>query len=265
VHLPTAVESPPDEDKERSSVLERAVRLLDALRQEERSLALVELSKLTGLPKPTAYRLATQLVNLGLLSRVDGRYRPGLRLFEFASVASNHTRFRETALPFLEDLYEATHETVHLGVRVGVDVLYIDKITGHRYAKVSTRIGTRKPLYCTGLGKALLAHSSQALFAQVVSEGLTPLTPYTICDPRRLKAELAQVLLDGVAYDRQEYELGITCVAAPVRDRQGRLLGAVSITGPVARFRPEQFSSAVRTASLGIGRSCHLAAVFNHD
>src|SRR6185312_13350906 len=114
-----------------------------------------------------------------------------------------------------QDLYEATHETVHLGVLVGSHVLYIDKISGRYSSPVATQIGTRKPMYCTALGKAILAFSPPELLASLLREPLTRYTAHTISTPEALLRELAEVRKAGVAYDREEYTLGITCVAAP--------------------------------------------------
>lgn len=156
-----------------SSVLVRAFCVLDAFVPEGGEMGLSELVRRTGLPKATVHRLATQLVDIGALEKMGDRYRPGLRLFELGSVVVRHRRLRDSALPLMEDLYEATHETVHLGIPDGLDVLYLEKIVGPRGSPVSTRVGTRKPLYCTALGKAMLAFSPGELLRAVLAGGLT--------------------------------------------------------------------------------------------
>ncbi len=237
-----------------SSVLERAFSLLDVIGSDETSVGLAELARRAGLPKATAYRLANQLIDLHVLERVGQEYQLGLKMFELGNSVTRHRRLREAALPFMEDLYEATHETIHLGVLAGLEVLYAEKIAGRRKCSVSTTLGVRKPLYCTGLGKAILAYSSAQLLEAVIQNGLVRITPYTLTDPRRLHLELKRAAESGVSYDREEYELGITCVASPLLNRAGRAWAAISVTGPTARFRPERTAAAVRTAALGLTR-----------
>ncbi len=238
-------------------MLGRAVQLLDTFDSDSVSLSLAELTSRSGLPKPTAHRLAGQLVELGLLEKGGTAYRLGLRLFELGSAVGRQRRLRDAALPVMQDLYEATHETIHLGILDGLEVLYIDKITGRRSTAVATRMGTRKPLHCTALGKAILSHSPPALLAAVIENGLAKHSPYTITHPTRLRTELANIADQGIAYDQEEYSLGVACVAAPVLDRHGGAQVAISITGPTARFNPASRAAAVRMASLSLARMLH--------
>jgi DNA-binding IclR family transcriptional regulator len=237
-----------------TSVLERAFSLLDVLSSSGSSVGLAELARRAGLPKATAYRLACQLVDLRVLERDGQGYQVGVRLFELGNSVARQRQLREASLPFMEDLYEATHETIHLGVLDNGEVLYVEKIAGRRTCSVSTTLGARKPLYCTGLGKAILAYSSSELLQAVIKNGLIRHTRYTITDPHRLQWELARAADTGIIYDREEYELGITCVSSPVLNRAGRAWAAISVTGPTTRFRPENTAAAVRTAALGLTR-----------
>jgi DNA-binding IclR family transcriptional regulator len=237
-----------------TSVLERAFSLLEVVGSDGTSVGLAELSRRAGLPKATTYRLANQLIELHVLERVGEEYQLGLKLFELGSSVARQREVREAALPFMEDLYEATHETIHLGVLDDAQVLYIEKIAGRRKCTVPTALGTRKPLHSTGLGKAMLAYSNPELQDEVIANGLPRRTRYTITDPRRLQLELNRAAETGVAYDREEYEIGITCVASPLLNAAGRAWAAISVTGPTTRFRPERTATAVRTAALGITR-----------
>jgi DNA-binding IclR family transcriptional regulator len=237
-----------------TSVLERAFALLEVIGADGTSVGLAELARRSGLAKATAYRLANQLIELHVLERVGEEYQLGLKLFELGSSVARQRELREAALPFMEDLYEATHETIHLGVLDDAEVLYIEKIAGRRGCTVPTTLGTRKPLYCTSLGKAILAYSTPQLVQAVIQNGLPRRTSYTITDPRRLELELTHAVETGVAYDREEYELGITCVGSPLLNPAGRAWAAISVTGPTTRFRPERTAAAVRTAALGLTR-----------
>jgi len=238
-----------------TSVLVRAFCVLDAFVPEGGEMGLSELVRRTGLPKATVHRLATQLVDIGALEKMGDRYRPGLRLFELGSVVVRHRRLRDSALPLMEDLYEATHETVHLGIPDGLDVLYLEKIVGPRGSPVSTRVGTRKPLYCTALGKAMLAFSPGELLRAVLAGGLTAHAPRTIVLPDLLMAEVEKARQSGLAYDFEEYVPGTSCVASPILDRNRLAIAALSVTGPVTRFDPERYAPAVRTAALTLSRT----------
>lgn len=238
-----------------SSVLTRAFCVLDAFVPDGGEMGLSELVRRTELPKATVHRLASQLVDIGALEKVGDRYRPGLRLFELGSVVVRHRRLRDNALPLMEDLYEATHETVHLGIPDGLDVLYLEKIVGPRGSPVSTRVGTRKPLYCTALGKAMLAFSPAELLRAVLAGGLAPHAPRTIVLPDLLLAEVEKARQCGLAYDYEEYVPGTSCVASPVLDRNRLAIAALSVTGPVTRFDPERCAPAVRTAALTLSRT----------
>lgn len=233
------------------TVLGKVLAVLHAFEVEDDALSLAELARRTGVAKGTLHRVAADLVAARWLERVDGGYRLGGQLFELGMRASLERRMLEVAIPFMQDLYLRTQEVVHLGILDGTEVMYVEKIGGHRQASAPSRIGGRMPLYCTGIGKALLAFGPDDLLATVVAAGLHRLTPRTIVAPGLLRAELRRVVRDGVAYEHEESTVGITCVAAPVRDGNA-VIAAMSVTGPVTRFRPEQHAVAVRAAADGI-------------
>lgn len=242
------------DDRNGTSVLGRAFRCLDALYPDGLELGLAELARRAELPKATTYRLAAQLVELGALERSGQRYRLGIRLFEMGSSVVRQRRLRDAALPFMEDLYEATHETIHLGVINDAEVLYIEKISGRRRSPVGTQVGRSQPLYCTALGKAILAFSSEEVVRSVICAPLKRHTPYTIVSQEGLMRDLNEIRANGVAYDREEFSLGIICVAAPLLDRTGKARAALSVTGPITRFNAEQSAAAVQTAARALVR-----------
>ncbi len=233
-------------------MLGKAAALLFSFSADDTHLTLVELTQRTGLAKSTVHRLAADLVALRLLDRDEAGYRLGGQLFELGMRASVERGLLEVATPFLEDLYERTHETVHLGVLEGTEVVYVAKIGGHRQASTPSRIGGRMPLYCTGLGKALLAHSPASLLDEVVAQGLARRTPRTITGAGLLKRQLDQIVEAGVAFEHEESAPGIVCVGAPVLDADDRPVAAVSVTGPTSRFKPEPHAAQVRAAAAGI-------------
>ncbi|MEZ5194619.1 MAG: IclR family transcriptional regulator [Nocardioides sp.] len=164
------------------SVLGKAMAVLRAFTAED-GLGFAELQRRTGLPKATLHRVAGDLVTARLLERRDGVYHLGRQLFELGMLASVERTLLEVATPFLEDLYERTHETVHLGVREGAEVVYVAKVTGHRQVKAPSRIGGRMPVHSTAVGKALLAFAPEAVRVQVLTGPLERRTP--ALSPRR--------------------------------------------------------------------------------
>mgnify|MGYP001191340794 CR=1 FL=1 len=235
-------------------VLNRAVDLLTAFTEGPGSmLSLAEIARRTGLPKPTLHRLLAALDVLGLVEKTPSGYQLGIRLFELGEHVPRKQKLREAALPFLQDLFEASHDTVHLAVLDGTDVVYLERIRGHKPINVASRVGGRLPAYCTGVGKALLAFNPEAAL-KVLAMPLTPRTPYTITSHQVLAEELARIRSTGLSYDREENSIGIVCVAAPIM-LDDRAIGAISITCSPPKTDVQQYASAVKAAALGIRRS----------
>lgn len=234
-------------------VLHRAFAVLDALGDAPGGMAsLAVVARRVELPKPTVHRLLATLVSIGVVERAGQRYQLGMHLFELGQAVAEKTDLREAALPFMEDLYEATHEIVHLAVLDGIEVLYLERIRGHRSMKLASKVGGRQPAHCTGLGKALLAFTPEAA-ARVLAGPLTRRTPYTITVHAVLVDELARIRAAGVAFDRDESAVGVHCAAAPVIVG-GRAVAAISVTGSPQRLDVERVAPAVRTATLGLQR-----------
>jgi DNA-binding IclR family transcriptional regulator len=242
------------------SVLGRAFALLGAFGPAAPQLTLTDLAARSGLALSTTHRLAHELVRLGALERIDGWYYPGMRLFELAQLSRPIAHLRQAALPFMEDLYEATHQIINLGVLDGSEIIYIERICGHQAADVPSRTGSRYPAHCTGLGKAQLAFLPQSRREELFAAPLAGRTRQSIRDHGVLRRELTLVAERGVACDREETEPGIACVAAPVLDRSGRPVAALSVTGTVGRINPLSLAPAVRTASLGVARVLRYSA-----
>jgi len=188
------------------------------------------------------------------VERTARGHRLGMRLFELGQLAPLQRGLREAAAPFLADLFEATHETVHLAVPDGVDVVYVQKLPGRRGPRIDSRVGGRMPAYCTGVGKALLAFGPPERLAAVLAGGLPRRTPRTVIAPGLLHQELTRVRADGVAEEHEESTVGIACVASPVLDPHGLAVAAISITGWANRMDTARLAPAVRTAALGLSR-----------
>jgi DNA-binding IclR family transcriptional regulator len=242
-------------DDSMNSVLGKARMILEAFDTENGELSLTELVRRTGVAKASVYRLARELTEWGLLERSGTRYHLGLRLFELGQLVPRQRILRQAALPFMEDLLMATQETVHFAIREGLDVLYIEKIIGHRGLREQSRVAGRLPLHSTATGKVILAYSPAALFDDVVKEGFTALTRHTTMSVALLRKQVDRVRLEGIAVEREEVRLGYLSTAVPVFGSRGMLAGALSITGPTSRLNVDRVAGALRTAAAGISRA----------
>jgi DNA-binding IclR family transcriptional regulator len=235
------------------SVISRALAILDAFDSAHCRLSLSEVSRRSGLPLATTHRFVNELVAWrGLCRCDDGRYEVGLRLWEVGLLAPMHSRLREVALPFLQTLYEATRENVHLAVRDGRDTLYVEKLAGHRSVPIISRIGGRLPLHATGVGKALLAYETPEFRRDYVAQPLVRPTRYTIVETRRLLTDLEQTVQRGYAVTREEMTLGSCSVAAPILDRLGRPVAAVAVVVDSVMVEPAKLAPSIRLAAEGI-------------
>jgi DNA-binding IclR family transcriptional regulator len=235
--------------------LDRAAAILAAFDPDHRELTLASLVRRTGLPRSTTHRTADRMVRLGWLDKPEQHYRIGRRLFELSGLVPIRHELRESALPFLQDLYTATRATVQLGVLDGAAVLIVEKITGHRPMPMLSQVGGTIPAHCSGLGRAILAYSEPAAVDAVIAAGLAARTSRTITDGDALRRELAMIPTRGWAVDREEGNVGVSCVAAPIFGPLGEIVAAVSVTGPSRLVRPERVGPAVRLAGSAASRA----------
>jgi DNA-binding IclR family transcriptional regulator len=239
-----------------SSSIAKAVRVL-------RSLALAgddadgvtHIAELANLPKSTTHRVLAVLIDEGLVSRSDQRYRLGPGWFELQSALSSsewHRIVRQARRP-LASLFETTEATIHFAVLDGEEVLYLEKLTGRHGTMVPTRVGERKPALCTALGKSLVAHADPADVHTLLSKPLPVVSQRSITSPRIILSQLAEIRRTGVAYDFEEIQPGVSCVAAPVF-RSGKAIAAVSVTRVGGSATNPKDALAVRRAATEITR-----------
>lgn len=214
-------------------------RLLDCFSTVDRSLTVSELAERSGLPNSTAHRLAQSLREIGLLDQDRNRreYRLGIKLFELGNTVLLNMDILDEANAFVQQLNELSGETVHLCVFDGGRMAYIDRVAGGRSGpNNSTVVMETSPCHCTGVGKAALAWQSDAVIERVFRLGLPAYTGNTITDPVALSRELEHIRGRGYALDLAEMELGLHCVAAPIRNVTGKVIAAISVSGPARRL-----------------------------
>ncbi|GGC78192.1 transcriptional regulator [Tersicoccus solisilvae] len=212
------------------TVTSRVLAVLEAFETERRSLTLTEIADHAQLPLSTAHRLVGELTDWGMLSRnAAGRYQVGIRLWELAQNAGR--ALRETARPFLQDLYSLTGETAHLAVRQGGEALYIDRVYGTKRVPRAARVGGRLPLHATAVGKVLLAFEEDWVREAYLAGDLEQRTAHTHVHPGRLADELVRIRAQGYATTAGEVREGSCSIAVPVF-HTGRLGAAIGVVMP---------------------------------
>ena len=228
--------------------VDHALAVLETFDAATPELGVTALSVRLKLAKSTVYRLLSTLAARGYVYQnpATGKYRLGLKAFEVGSLAVSQLTVREAALPYLEKLRDLTKETVHLGVRDGDAVIYLEKIETPLSIRMYSHIGRRAPLHCTALGKALLAFAPAAEAARLLRRGLRRHTPNTLTDTEVLGKELAHIREHGYALDDEEFEEGLKCVAAPLWDYTGTVVASAGIAGPHIRITSDRLPELIK-------------------
>lgn len=230
--------------------------VLGAFGTEARELTLSALARRSGLALSTAHRVVAELLAWGALERGDdGLYRIGLRLYEIGALAPRGVALRDAAMPFMEDLYEITHEVVQLAVREGNEMVFTERLAGRSSVGVHTQVGLRFPLTASGAGLVLLAFAPNDVQEAVLAGPFQQFTSKTLTDPVRLRAILAEVRHGEIAVSDGQVTLDSLSVGAPVRDASGAVVAAVSIVVHAESQDAALLAPLVRTAAWGISRS----------
>jgi DNA-binding IclR family transcriptional regulator len=240
-------------------VVGKLLRILEALQSSPAGLQLKDIAQQTGINKSTAFRFLVHLENEGYVFRDDtGAYGIGVKLLQLASGTTLQATLRKIGRPMLDKVWHATAETVNLGMFDGSKVLYIDVIESSHTFRLVSQIGSRRPLHSTALGKAMLAYLPQTEQEHLIaSMEFERFTPHTITRPAQLKKDLVLTRERGYALDDEEAYLGSRCVAAPIFDAGGRVVAALSVSGPTTRIPREKiapFAALVRKAAAEISQ-----------
>lgn len=229
-----------------AKALVKGLALVDLIAEHgpQRLAGLVTASEL---PRATVLRLLEALVAHGVLrTEESGAYDLGPQLAVWGQRFLNGLDVRREAADLMAGLSERTRETCFLGVREDDHILYVAKVDSPQAVRPAAVVGSTNPLYCTAIGKALLAHADEDTVERCLRGPLTPRTPNTITDPERIREELRLTRERGHSIDDVENEDGVRCVAAPVRDQTGRVVAAISVSAPAYRFSLEDLPGVAR-------------------
>jgi IclR family KDG regulon transcriptional repressor len=219
--------------------LQRGMKVLDALLDARVPLSLEQICAYTGLPKSTAFRIIVNLLQRQYLVETEKGYWLGLKMLRFGALVEEKLDLVQQARPFLLQLRDQVNETIHLAVLDDdLRVVYLEKLsTQHAIGLMMSRIGITVPMHCTALGKTMAAFRPEDEICNwIQTHGLKPATDATITDEGAFLRELCEIRSRGYAVDNGEFEVGVRCVAAPIRDRTGTVIAAVSISGPDTRM-----------------------------
>lgn len=234
--------------------LERGLHLLEVLSDAE-TMNLSELARRTELSPSTAYRLLETLRRRGFADWDEGRglWKVGLRAYQVGSAFLTRGGLVDAAMPEMEKLVDELNETVNLAVMDGHEVVYIAQVEGRQLIRMFTRIGARAPLYCTGVGKALLLEHAETEVRRILGPGpFKPFTEHTLTSPEAFLYELAQAKTKGFVLDNEEREHGVRCIATPIHDNRGKVVASMSLSAPITRLPNErllQLGQRVRKAA----------------
>src|SRR5579864_7479891 len=239
------------------TALQRGLHLLHLFSESPRGLTAKQVASLSRLPVSTVHRFLVNLHRAGFLNCAgDGVYHLGIACFAIGQAALGQLDIRRLSLPYLQELNHQTRETIHLTVRHGLCAVYVEKLDSPEPLRIHSRIGASVPLYCTAVGKIMLAHMPMEERDRVLPElQIKRLTANTVGNLQELKTELYRVRKNGYACDMEEHEMHIRCVAAPIWDHTGSVQASLSITAPTLRMpvmRLRRLAPLIQAAGLRI-------------
>ncbi len=236
-------------------VIDRAMALVGVLSRAPGPISLTRLAQESGLHTASAHRILGALMAHGLVEKTGaGEYDLGVRWLEVGNRLRARLNIRQVAMPFMQQLAELTGETVNLIVRRGDEAVYVERVTGGQtMIQVVQVVGAHAPLHVTAVGKIFLAEdSASGVMGYAERTGLPAYTPNTLTTLERLNAELDIIRREQLARDREEAELGVACIGAPIRDAEGKLVAGLSISAPAERHKPG-WAEALKTAAAKTG------------
>lgn len=223
-------------------VIERMMSLLEVLADTPEPVSLKVLAQSTGLHPSTAHRILAVMSSSALVERHEaGTYALGIKLLELGNLVKSRINIRQVALPYMQQLHELIGEAVNLGIRHEDEIIYVERTSsGRSLLRVVYLVGGRAPLHLTSVGKLFLAAAGLAEVRTYARRtGLPGKTPHSLTRLDALEKELDKVRRHEVAYDNEEAEIGLRCIAAPIRDDQGEVVAGLSVSAPSDRHNPD--------------------------
>jgi DNA-binding IclR family transcriptional regulator len=225
----------PNQDRYLINSILRASNVLKCFQGSKTHFKISELARELGLDRSTTYRLLLSLGKCGFVEKdqKSGEYSLGVAAFEIGNMYLRRMDFIQISKPIMTELASKVQETVHLAVLSDTEIVYVEKVDSPRSLGVMSKIGQRAPVYCTALGKALLAYQPKKEVSRILDTiRLKPYTATTFRSKKKLLEELSDIRRRGYALDRREYEQDVECIGAPIRDHSGNAMAALSISGP---------------------------------
>jgi IclR family KDG regulon transcriptional repressor len=258
-HVRAAVLDGDLDDPQRGGVqsIGRAFAILEEVTRNRDGISLSELSKRVGLHNSTAFHLVKTMVSLGYLRQISGtkRYRVGRPLFALAASALDEIEMVSLSTPILEDLSRESGESSHFAVRMGDSVVVVARTSGPGAFQLADRVGVVRPAYCTALGKVILAALRPEQFERYLARiEFKAYSPKSILEIEPLRREIEDVRKNGLAFDDGEFDPEVRCVAVPVRDFTGQVMGAIGISGPVWRMPIQMLQGRARIVQAAAAR-----------
>jgi DNA-binding IclR family transcriptional regulator len=218
--------------------LYKALKVLGCFSVSKPELGITEISEQLGLYKSNVHNIADTFVKAGFLERnpENEKYRLGFKILELSHIISSNINFRKIVLPYMQELANETNETTYLAVPREGEVIYLDSCSPKHQLSTRSMLGIKAPLYCTGIGKAMLAFLPEEIVDSVITAGLDKYTDQTIDSPQKLREELKDIRARGYSIDNMEHEYGIKCIGMPIRDKNRQVVAGISISGPSLRF-----------------------------
>lgn len=240
--------------------LEKAIRILECFSVKEPELGITEISNRLDLKKSNVHGIISTLLNLGYIEKNNetSKYRLGLKIMHLSHILSTTMPFHNVIHRCLKELSEKIDEIVYFGIPHGKNVMYLDGAFPEKLYNTRWVQGMTAPLVCTGIGKAMLAFMEEEFVESLLAEPLEKYTDNTITDPDAMREELKITKIRGYSIDNMEHEYGVKCVGVPVFNQYGKLIGAMSATGPSLRFNEEQialFAEILKEKAESISRS----------
>lgn len=235
-------------------MIHRVAAVMAAFKGSDRALSVSEIGRRSDIPKASVSRIIAELIDVGFLERSGTKVTLGMRLFELGERATRPSDLKKFALPSMAELRNATRNTVHLAVLEGSEVVYVQILRSSLTPPLPSRVGGRLPAYATGVGKALLAFSSDEVVDAILSQPLKPIGPRTITNPDVLRAQFAEIREHRVAFEREESTENVGCAAAPILDYEGKPIAAISVSGHLDYIDLPRLGPAIATSAMALTR-----------